>query len=102
MLASHPIRIHQARATDFYLRVRSGPIIEDSSAVRFAPFRVFYEGIDEELRDSGLREETGTWANVDDFKWLRVVQSPNWCLIPEEECVDTINASDRAEHCDDE
>ena len=22
---------------------------------------------------------------MDDFKWLRAVQSPNWCLVPEEE-----------------
>lgn len=101
MLASHQIRIHQARATDFYLRVRSRPIIEDSSGVRFAPYQLFYEGIDEELRDSGLGEETGNWANVDDFKWLRAVQSPNWCLIPEEERVGTTNASDREEKCDD-
>lgn len=65
-----------SQATDFYLQVRSGLIIEDSSAVRFAPYRLFYEGIDEEPGDSGRGEETGNWANVDDFKWLRAVQSP--------------------------
>ncbi|XP_010926301.2 tubulin-folding cofactor C [Elaeis guineensis] len=102
MLSSHQIRIHQARATDFYLRVRSRPIIEDSNGVRFAPYRLFYKGIDEDLKDSGLGEETGNWANVDDFKWLRAVQSPNWCLMPEEERVGTTNSSDREEQCDDE
>ncbi|CAL9191625.1 unnamed protein product [Musa hybrid cultivar] len=102
MLASHQIRIHNARATDFYLRVRSRPIIEDSSGVRFAPYRLCYEGIEEELRDSGLEEETGNWANVDDFKWLRAVQSPNWSVIPEEERVQTMNVSDATEEpCED-
>ncbi|CAA7401676.1 unnamed protein product [Spirodela intermedia] len=85
MLASHQIRIHQARATDFYLRVRSRPIIEDSSSVRFAPYMLTYEGLEGELKDSGLAEETGNWANVDDFRWLRAIQSPNWCVLPEEE-----------------
>ncbi|WOK93154.1 tubulin-folding cofactor C [Canna indica] len=94
VLASHQIRIHHARATDFYLRLRSRPIIEDCNGVRFAPYRLSYEGLEEELRDCGLGEETGNWAHVDDFKWLRAVQSPNWNVIPEEELMDTINASD--------
>ena len=25
------------------------------------------------------------WRNVDDFKWLRQQQSPNWCVLPEGE-----------------
>ncbi|XP_072979691.1 tubulin-folding cofactor C [Typha angustifolia] len=100
MLASHQIRIHQARTTDFYIRVRSRPIIEDSSGVRFAPYRLVYEEIDAELRESGLGEETGNWANVDDFKWLRAMQSPNWCLIPEEERSDIINISEVKEQSD--
>ncbi|XP_077213169.1 C-CAP/cofactor C-like domain-containing protein [Tasmannia lanceolata] len=94
MLASHQIRIHQAKGTDFYLRVKSRPIIEDGCGVRFAPYLLFYEGIEKELRDSGLGEETGNWANVDDFRWLRAVQSPNWCVLPEEERVSKVNISD--------
>ncbi|KAK9110698.1 hypothetical protein Sjap_018758 [Stephania japonica] len=91
MLASHQIRIHHARGTDFYLRVRSRPIIEDSSGVRFAPHRLCYEGIERDLKDAGLDEETGNWENVDDFRWLRAVQSPNWSILPEEERVPTVN-----------
>uniref|UniRef100_A0A0D9VH35 C-CAP/cofactor C-like domain-containing protein n=1 Tax=Leersia perrieri TaxID=77586 RepID=A0A0D9VH35_9ORYZ len=94
VMAAHQIRIHEARATDFYLRVRSRPIIEDCSGVRFAPHALRYEGIEEDLRDAGLEEETGNWANVDDFKWLRAVQSPNWCLVPEEERLQIIDISD--------
>uniref|UniRef100_J3LDU6 C-CAP/cofactor C-like domain-containing protein n=1 Tax=Oryza brachyantha TaxID=4533 RepID=J3LDU6_ORYBR len=94
VMAAHQIRIHEARATDFYLRVRSRPIIEDCSGVRFAPHALNYKGIEEDLRDAGLEDDTGNWANVDDFKWLRAVQSPNWCLVPEEERLQTIDISD--------
>ncbi|KAK6923770.1 Tubulin binding cofactor C-like domain [Dillenia turbinata] len=91
VLASHQIRIHHAKGTDFYLRVRSRPIIEDSIGVRFAPYCLSYNGVEKELKDSGLGEETGNWANVDDFKWLRAVQSPNWCILPENERVGNIS-----------
>ncbi|KAF7154135.1 hypothetical protein RHSIM_Rhsim01G0133800 [Rhododendron simsii] len=85
VLASHQIRIHHARRSDFYLRVRSRPIIEDCSGVRFAPYCLGYDGIDKDLQESNLDEETGNWANVDDFRWLKAVQSPNWSILPESE-----------------
>ncbi|XVF15202.1 hypothetical protein REPUB_Repub09cG0130100 [Reevesia pubescens] len=85
VLASHQIRIHLAKSCDFYLRVRSRPIIEDSNGVRFAPYCLYYKGIEMDLEKAGLNEETGNWGNVDDFKWLRALQSPNWCVLPENE-----------------
>lgn len=91
--ASHQIRIHNAKKSDFYLRVRSRPIIEDSSSVRFAPYCVSYEGIEEDLRDASLSEETGNWGNVDDFRWLRAVPSPNWSILAENERIATIKIS---------
>ncbi|KAL5709534.1 hypothetical protein ACHQM5_020214 [Ranunculus cassubicifolius] len=91
VLASHQIRIHHAKRTDFYLRVRSRPIIEDSSNVRFAPYAVVYEGIENDLKKCSLDEDTGNWGNVDDFRWLRAVQSPNWCVLPEEERIEPIH-----------
>ncbi|CAM0945662.1 unnamed protein product [Alopecurus aequalis] len=100
VMAAHQIRIHEARATDFYLRVRSRPIIEDCSGVRFAPHALKYVGIEQDLRDSGLDEDTGNWANVDDFKWLRAVQSPNWCLVPEGERLLTVDISEVQERED--
>ncbi|KAF3948797.1 hypothetical protein CMV_025249 [Castanea mollissima] len=93
VMASHQIRIHNAKGTDFYLRVRSRPIIEDSTGVRFAPYCLSYEGIEEDLRDASLDEETGNWGNVDDFKWLRAVQSPNWAVLPENERVGMVKIS---------
>ncbi|GFY80250.1 C-CAP/cofactor C-like domain-containing protein [Actinidia rufa] len=87
VLASHQIRVHHARWNDFYLRARSRPIIEDGNAVRFAPYCLSYDGIEGDLREANLDEETGKWANVDDFRWLRAVQSPNWSVLPENELV---------------
>lgn len=83
VLASHQIRIHHAKGSDFYLRVRSRPIIEDCIGVRFAPYCLGYDGIERDLKQSNLDEETGNWANVDDFRWLKAVQSPNWSIMPE-------------------
>ncbi|KAI9169994.1 hypothetical protein LWI28_020807 [Acer negundo] len=91
VLASHQIRIHFAKRSDFYLRVRSRPIIEDSDGVRFANYCLKYEGIEEDLAMAALDEETGNWANVDDFKWLRAMQSPNWSILPEEERVGDVD-----------
>nr|ACU23700.1 unknown [Glycine max] len=93
VLASHQIRIHGAKRSDFYLRVRSRPIIEDCNGVRFAPYCLNYEGIEEDLRGAGLDAETGNWSNVDDFRWLRAVQPPNWSVLPENERVGTVEIS---------
>lgn len=95
MLASHQIRIHRAKKSDFYLRVRSRPIIEDSNGVRFAPYCLGYGGIEEDLKTAGLEEEEteSSWANVDDFLWLRAVQSPNWSVLPQEERLSSVSIS---------
>lgn len=94
MLASHQIRIHQTVNTDFYLRVRSRPIVEYVTNVRFAPYALVYRGVEEELQDSDLNDETGMWANVDDFRWLRAVSSPNWRIIPEDDRLPVVDISD--------
>ncbi|KAK7260978.1 hypothetical protein RIF29_27281 [Crotalaria pallida] len=93
VMACHQIRIHHAKRSDFYLRVRSRPIIEDSDGVRFTPYGLRYHGIEDDLRGAGLDAETGNWANVDDFKWLRAVQSPNWSVMPVNERVGIVDIS---------
>ncbi|KDP46820.1 hypothetical protein JCGZ_24029 [Jatropha curcas] len=98
VLASHQIRIHYARESDFYLRVRSRPIIEDCGGVRFAPYCLSYEGIEEDLKEAGLEEETGNWSNVDDFKWLRAVQSPNWSVLEVSERLEGVEIKDGSEN----
>lgn len=36
------------------------------------------------MTDQEGREEN-LWDQVDDFKWLKAEQSPNWTVVPEEE-----------------
>lgn len=60
MLASQQIRIHSTKNTDFYLRVRSRPIVEYTSSVRFAPYAFHYPRIEDALQAANLQEETGT------------------------------------------
>lgn len=90
VVASHQIRIHHAKRSDFYVRCRSRPIIEQSVGVRFAPYCLCYDGIESDLKESNLYDDTGNWANVDDFQWLRAVQSPNWSILPENEHIHTL------------
>lgn len=93
VLAAHQIRIHNAKNCDFYLRVRSRPIIEDCSGVRFAPYCLSYYGIEKDLANANLGDETGNWVNVDDFRWLRAVQSPNWSVLQENERIGLVDIS---------
>jgi hypothetical protein len=65
--------------------MRSGPIVEDCSGLRFAPYALEYPGLEQELKDADLSQEAcgEMWTQVQDFKWLRQQQSPNWCILPE-------------------
>ena len=78
MVATAQFRIHSTKATDVYLRVRSNPIIEACSGLRFAPYEYHYSGSAEQLGAIGLAEDSGLWAKVNDFDWLRSTPSPNW------------------------
>jgi len=61
--------------------------VEDSRDVGFAQLVVPTDDafIREMLKSRGLAEDTGAWKNVDDFKWLKASQSPNWRLLEEDE-----------------
>jgi tubulin-specific chaperone C len=100
--ASRQVRIHSAQNCDFYLKVRSGPIIEFSAGLRFAPlvnltaagagagdFPLGYPEAAEHLKLQGLDDSDGNdgreWADVQDFGWLRASASPNWSILPEGE-----------------
>jgi hypothetical protein len=63
-VAAQQLRIHSATKCDFYVRMRSGPIIEHSSNVRFAPYNLSYVSLEEQLRAVGLHEDSGMWAKV--------------------------------------
>ncbi|CAH9075874.1 unnamed protein product [Cuscuta epithymum] len=98
VLASHQIRIHHATDCDFYLRVRSRPIIEDCTGVRVAPYCFMYDGIERDLEKANLGEESGNWANVDDFRWLRAAHSPNWSVLPEKDRIEEVTEISKPEY----
>lgn len=80
MVAAGQVRLHQSRATDAYVRVRSNPVVEACSEMRFGPLRLggCPSSFADLLADAGLAEENGSWACVLDFDWLRAPPSPNW------------------------
>jgi hypothetical protein len=95
-LAARQVRIHHTSDTDFYLRVRSRPVIEDTVRARFAPY-AFCVGAREgraenaaaarALAAAGLGEGDAAawrdaWRSVDDFAWLRATPSPHWAELP--------------------
>ncbi len=63
-VAAQQLRIHSANKCDFYVRMRSGPIIEHSSSVRFAPYTFTYPGLERQLEAAGLSQESGMWSKV--------------------------------------
>ncbi len=85
MIAARQVRIHSAADTDFYLRVRSHPIIEHSGPLRFAPYEPAYPGSQQDLEEQGLAEDSAMWCQVNDFGWLRATPAPHWSVLPEEQ-----------------
>eukprot|EP01063_Lacrimia_lanifica_P018891 TRINITY_DN25854_c0_g1_i1.p1 TRINITY_DN25854_c0_g1~~TRINITY_DN25854_c0_g1_i1.p1 ORF type:complete len:311 (+),score=125.46 TRINITY_DN25854_c0_g1_i1:53-934(+) len=80
--ACRQLRIHHTTGTSFYLHCSSEPIIEDCSAVGFAPYNWAFEG-KAALFDAGtLDTSNNKWDLVNDFKWIREQHSPNWHIIP--------------------
>mmetsp|Transcript_43044 Transcript_43044/g.102410 ORF Transcript_43044/g.102410 Transcript_43044/m.102410 type:complete len:270 (+) Transcript_43044:3-812(+) len=110
-VAAQQLRVHSATGCDFYVRMRSGPIIEHSNGNRFAPYNFEYPGQESQLGELKLTTDSGMWAKVEDFNWLRAQQSPNWSILPEDLRAATVvapseacppEASANAAHEDDE
>jgi hypothetical protein len=82
-IASRQVRIHDSTRSDFYLHVLSRPIIEHCSELRFAPYLLSYPALRAQIAQAGLekKEAADMWKDVDDFRWLRQQQSPNWALL---------------------
>ncbi|KAF1988179.1 hypothetical protein K402DRAFT_328947 [Aulographum hederae CBS 113979] len=82
LINSRQFRMHECTNVDVYLWCGSRPIVEDVKDVRFAPLPEKYLTEDDKTK-------TNMWQDVDDFKWLKSEQSPNWSVLPE---------NDRLEH----
>ncbi|KAL6870513.1 TBCC domain-containing protein [Trichoderma novae-zelandiae] len=76
VVIARQVRIHNCQNVDIYLHCASHPIIEDCSGMRFAPLPECY------LTEADKSIEN-QWDQVDDFKWLKTSQSPNWTTLSE-------------------
>uniref|UniRef100_A0A0K8TAQ4 C-CAP/cofactor C-like domain-containing protein n=1 Tax=Lygus hesperus TaxID=30085 RepID=A0A0K8TAQ4_LYGHE len=80
------LRVHNTKSTDFHIHVTTRAIIEDTTGVRFGPYRYSYDGLDAHYEESGLDRDRNNWDDIDDFNWLvNNKQSPNWTKIPQED-----------------
>lgn len=79
-VACRQLRVHLSTATTFYLRIPSHPIIEDCQQIQFGPYRLQFEGLKAQLERLGVSKDSGLWAKVNDFKWHKAQQSPNWSI----------------------
>eukprot|EP00210_Caulerpa_lentillifera_P004674 g4459.t1 len=93
VLASGQVRIHNSLNCRFHLRVRSSPIIEDSTELKFGPLASERsETKIDETRFALFTEqanvfcaENGSWKSISDFNWIKEEPSPNWSIISEDE-----------------
>ncbi|KAE9201670.1 hypothetical protein PF004_g18647 [Phytophthora fragariae] len=79
-VACRQLRVHLSTTSTFHLRIPSHPIIEDCQQVQFGPYRLQFDGLKTQLEHLGLSNDSGLWAKVNDFKWHKAQQSPNWCI----------------------
>eukprot|EP00518_Triparma_eleuthera_P021865 CAMPEP_0197553778 /NCGR_PEP_ID=MMETSP1320-20131121/9850_1 /TAXON_ID=91990 /ORGANISM="Bolidomonas sp., Strain RCC2347" /LENGTH=403 /DNA_ID=CAMNT_0043114583 /DNA_START=157 /DNA_END=1365 /DNA_ORIENTATION=- len=73
---SRQLRIHGTSGTDFYVWTKSGPIIEECKGVRFGEYCLEYDGSEEHGAELGGGKNF--YADVQDFKWLKKMKSPNF------------------------
>ncbi|CAM9522613.1 unnamed protein product [Chrysoparadoxa australica] len=85
--AGRQLRIHDSENVDFYVLIKSGPIIEKCHGMRFAPYSLAYQGMSTHLEAASLADVTNKWHEVHDFGWHKTQHSPNWSQIPEGERV---------------
>lgn len=81
-VATQQLRIHTSSDCRFHVRCKSGPIIEDCTGLVFAPYRVVYPGLDEDLAAAGFRDEDDgeLWHAVQDFNWIKSEPSPHFTI----------------------
>ncbi|KAJ2855088.1 hypothetical protein J3B02_002344, partial [Coemansia erecta] len=83
ILGVRQFRLENSNTVDVFVYCTSHPIIENSSAVRFAPLptSLVSEMVLGELEKSGLGGLENCFDKVDDFNWLKRMASPNWSLL---------------------
>ncbi|KLJ05473.1 hypothetical protein EMPG_11052 [Blastomyces silverae] len=81
VISCHQFRMHDCLDVDVYLSCSSKPIIEDCSDIRFGKIPEIY------TPKSLDGAQPNFWDQVQDFKWIKVEQSPNWRILKESERV---------------
>ncbi|OJD15402.1 hypothetical protein AJ78_04334 [Emergomyces pasteurianus Ep9510] len=81
VVSCHQFRMHDCLDVDVYLSCSSKPIIEDCGDIRFGKIPEFY------APKSLDGPQANFWDQAQDFKWIKVEQSPNWRIINESERV---------------
>lgn len=85
VIACQQLRLHASKQVDIYLHVTSRAIMEDCTAVKIAPYKWKYPGIEKDFERSKLNIYVNNWRCIDDFNWLNEKHSPNWQEIKEED-----------------
>lgn len=82
VVACQQLRCHRSKGCDLYLKVTSRAIIEDCNQIHVADYNNSYDGLEDDLANSGLDPNANNWNELDDFNWLATDQpSPNWSLL---------------------
>ncbi|PRP74992.1 beta-tubulin cofactor C [Planoprotostelium fungivorum] len=85
VFGARQVRIHTSKSVDFYIFVKSSPIIEFCENIRVAPYNLQFEGREEQFEKAAFVEQENKWDQMEDFNWLKAAPSPNWSVIPEAE-----------------
>jgi hypothetical protein len=78
VMTCRQFRMHDSTNVKVYLHCSSKPIIEDCKGIQFAPLP----------KGAAVESSDNRWNEVDDFKWLKAEQSPNWSLIDQKDRFD--------------
>jgi len=90
-IATKQLRLHDSERMLFHLHTLSGPVIEHSRRIAFAPHDVCYPELAEQVTAAtlgvlrpatGADDDRGPWADVQDFNWHKRQASPNWIVVP--------------------
>lgn len=83
-IACKQLRTRDCVQCDFYLYSQTDPIIETSSAMRFAPFNGAYNGLRQHFVEAELDPTDNHWSRVYDFNDPEK-SGANWCIIAQEQ-----------------
>ena len=80
-LLTHQLRVHKSKECEFFIFASSKPIIENCTELKFAKHRFEYSGLEEDLKNSGLKDKENLYEQVQDFNWLKTEKSPNFEIV---------------------